>query len=797
MSVATGVSTATPDGVIRHDEADPSIDVTEWDGRGLSYIPVADVPISPSVRLHREFEPDPDPITSEVIRWRLWNMNLEHSETLKRASGTPIVCFNDDLNTSLLTENGDTVIGGPTIQYFIGAADLAVKWTLENRSFNPGIHENDMYLVNDPYIAATHQMDTAICSPIFVDGRLFAWTFSAAHQRDLGGGDVGSFGINASDIYGEPVPWPAIALVRDGELQKDVVDLFGRQSRFPDLCELQLRAQIAGANAVKRRMSELLEEHGPQLVKGVMRRLIRDTSRSVSDRLLQIPDGTWTNVTYVNGSGGRSIHKVVMSLRKRGDQLVFSNAGTDEQLPGGSNGVYNSFRSTALAAANTMLAFDHMLCPAGVLNHLQFAPAAGTITTARFPAGVSMPFVPLLCVSQAGQLVASMLLAGPEELRLRASAMGASSTYQGSTPWGRDRAGKTFFGQTGDMMAGGFGATAYADGVDNGGTYWWPRGNSGNAEEWESTVPMLYLYRRTQPDSGGPGQYRGGNGIEYALLGHKAQTFGTQLSGSHPSVNTAPGLAGGYPGHQGRWLGVGDTPIRALLRAGRLPSTRAEVAETLGGLRDLENGERFDPGLDGVLVVHRTAGGGFGDPLRRDPDAVAKDVLEGAICAEAARRDYAVVLDDHGAVDLAATSVERDMRRKDRLDKANPAPDLAIVPTGEVLAAQRVTDSVDLLDCAAGRIWACSQCSRPLAPAERGYRCGAALWQANPAEVDPDRYPDPGEHVDAELVMREWYCPGCAALLVVDVCLADDPPWQDVVLDDAPSSAAVDAGASR
>src|SRR6202012_2927246 len=110
---------------------------------------------------------------------------------------------------------------------------------------------------------------------------LFAWSFSAAHQRDLGGGDVGSFGINASDIYGEPVPWPAIALVRGGEVQQDVVDLFGRQSRFPELCELQLRAQIAGANAVQRRMHELLDEHGPELVKGVMRRLIRDTSRSV------------------------------------------------------------------------------------------------------------------------------------------------------------------------------------------------------------------------------------------------------------------------------------------------------------------------------------------------------------------------------------------------------------------------------------------------------------------------------------------------------------------------------------
>ncbi|GAA0611870.1 hydantoinase B/oxoprolinase family protein [Sporichthya brevicatena] len=775
-------STATPDGVIRHNEVDlDAFDLDEWNGVKLSYIPRADVPVSPALQLDREFDADPDPITSEVIRWRLWNMNLEHSETLKRASGTPIVCFNDDLNTSLLTENGDTFVGGPTIQYFIGAADLAVKWTLQFRSENPGIHDGDMYMINDPYIASTHQMDTAICAPIFHGGRLFAWTFSAAHQRDLGGGDIGSFGVNATDIYGEPVPWPAVALLRKGELQKDIVELFSRQSRFPELCELQLRAQVAGANSAKRRMLELLDEYGPRLVKGVMRRLIRDTSHSVSERLREIPDGSWSNVTYVNGSGGRQIHCVQMNLRKIGDQLLISNEGTDPQVPGGGNGAYNSFRSTVLAAANTLLAWDHLLCPAGVLNHLQFAPVPGTITCARFPAGVSMPFTPLLSVSQAGQLISSMLLAGPEHMRARAIATGASSSYQGSTTWGVDRDGQPFFGLTGDTMAGGFGAAAGVDGADNGGTYWWPRGNSGNVEEWESTIPFLYLYRRSQRDSGGPGEFRGGNGIEYALLGHKAQTFGTQLGGSHPAVNTTPGLAGGYPGHQGRWLGATDTPIQALLSSGILPADRTALDAACGGLRDLSNGERFDPNADGVLVVHRTAGGGYGDPLRRDPEAVARDVADRALSAEAARLDYGVILDGT-VVDGPATGEERARRRAQRLATAEPPRSPAKAPLGRELERQPVTAAVALTRYAEGAVWVCEYCDHVLAEEAVGYRGGSAMWQSTPSDVDAERYPDVRPHVDAEVVLREWYCPGCADILTIDFCLAEDPPAVDVTL---------------
>jgi N-methylhydantoinase B len=299
---------------------------------------------------------------------------------------------------------------------------------------------------------------------------------------------------------------------------------------------------------------------------------------------------------------------------------------------------------------------------------------------------------------------------------------------------------------------------------------------------------MLYLYRRSQRDSGGPGEFRGGNGVEYALVGHKAQKFGTQLAGTHPALNTAPGLAGGYPGHQGRWLGAAQTPIRSLLRSGELPATRQALAAACGGLRDLANGERFDPGSDGVLVVQRTAGGGFGDPLHRDPRAVAADVLDDAISAAAALADYGVVLDSRGAVDQPATEAARNSRRAQRLARAAPPLTSPAAVPGERRDRRRVTDAVALVEYAAGPVWSCEHCGHLLSDGREGYRAGAASWQSVPCDVDPERYPDPRPHTDRDVVLREWYCPSCGSLLAVDACLADDPPSVDVSLaGDAPT----------
>jgi Hydantoinase B/oxoprolinase len=138
-----------------------------WDGRVLPYVPAPFSDDAVDLPLFREYDTDIDPVTYQVLRWRLWNINLEHDDTIRRVCGTSIVCHALDYNTSMLAEDGRTILGGPSLQRFVGQGDLSVRYTLAHRHPNPGISPGDVYILNDPYIATSHQLDVAAYQPFF------------------------------------------------------------------------------------------------------------------------------------------------------------------------------------------------------------------------------------------------------------------------------------------------------------------------------------------------------------------------------------------------------------------------------------------------------------------------------------------------------------------------------------------------------------------------------------------------------------------------------------------------------
>ena len=181
-------STSTPDGILRRPEVDPAFlkDMT-WDGRSrYSYVPppAAELRLPPEVRLHSEFDLDIDPITYQVLRNRFWSMNLDHSDTIRRVSGSPVIVYMDDFNTALLTETADLLMAGPSIQWFAALGDLPIKWTMENRGRNPGIGVGDVFFHNDPWIGCTHSMDLGLFAPEFQVGRIFSWMSPTISTRN-------------------------------------------------------------------------------------------------------------------------------------------------------------------------------------------------------------------------------------------------------------------------------------------------------------------------------------------------------------------------------------------------------------------------------------------------------------------------------------------------------------------------------------------------------------------------------------------------------------------------------------
>jgi len=152
-----------------------------FDGKQSGYVPPKHLKISATLKLHRESAATIDPITYEVIRHSLWNVNEEHGATIQRLSGSPVAMYALDLNPSILTEDGEFVYFGPYMQYMSGVTDTQVKWILEHRSDNPGIRNGDMFLANDPWVGAAHQQDVMLICPVFYKDQLFCWVTNCLH----------------------------------------------------------------------------------------------------------------------------------------------------------------------------------------------------------------------------------------------------------------------------------------------------------------------------------------------------------------------------------------------------------------------------------------------------------------------------------------------------------------------------------------------------------------------------------------------------------------------------------------
>lgn len=762
----------------RHEEVDwASLTEGPWDGTRYSYIPPARLRIDPSLHLHSDSEPDLDPVTYQVLRSRFWNMNLDHSDTIKRVSGSPVIVYMEDFNTSLLTEDGDTVVCGPSIQYFTGYGDLVVKWTLENRSANPGIEDGDIFIQNDPYVGTAHQIDVQLYMPVFQDGRLFCWIFGNCHVGDIGGINPGSFVPEAPDIYYEPVPVPPVKIARRDQIQNDVLQVFVRQSRTPEKLTLQLRSQIAGLRATRVRMVELLAEHGPAIVKGAMRRMISDCSAAVAARLESLPDGDWSESILIGSAGPHDRHarRLFTKVEKRGRLMTFANEGTDPQFFA-ANGTYGSWRSALICAASSILAHDQMYCPAGVLQHMRFRPTPGTLNCATYPAAVTPLASTIVSVYLASQVLSKMVSSGPPELKKRANATGGVALPGWWVASGIDRSGRFVADVTGDQVMGAIGAFATRDGIDTGGAWWWPRSTAGNVEDWEQAVPFLYLYRKEQQDSGGAGLWRGGNGVELAITPHKTRELTAQVISVDPGVITTLGLEGGLPGHPGNFIRIADG-------GGKWLTSRQALETEYGQL------SRVSPKTVAVLkpgdvwIVENSAGGGFGDPLLRDGLAVAEDVHARRVSRQTAENLYGVILDPDGELNADATAALRTAQRKLRLSSSQSPKRKASGAKAGML--RRVTAGISLSGQGIDAQWACGDCRLLLGPTHYPFKDFARMQERNPHEVDPVMYADPDEYCDDQIVLRQHYCPACGSLWATEVSRAKDAPIDDVRIIDA------------
>jgi N-methylhydantoinase B len=643
---------------------------TIWDGVNQSYIPPDPLRIDPAVRLHSDTAEEVDSVDYEVLRHALWNVNDEHGMTIEKVSGSPFASNAHDFNTVILTEDGEYVFFGPHIQYFSGAMDMPIKWTLETLGGSPGIEEGDMFLSNDPWVGASHQSDVQLTCPVFWDGRLFCWVANALHQYDIGGNTPGSFCADAETVFDEPVPIPPLKMVEADKIRPDLERMYLRHSRQPQLVALDLRAQMAGNIVARNRILAFIERYGPETVKAVMRKIIDDGEESFVRRLRQIPDGTWRSVGYLEAAlpGDRGVYQVTMNVHKEGDLLTFDNNGSHEAV-GAVNSTFSGWRAGILSILNPYLGYDQLYSTGGMLRHLRFNPEVGTINCPSFPASVTNSQIGnVLGGALANAALAKMMLSAPG-LRDEAFAVSGGSVFPMSAIGGVDQWGNEFGTGFLDPLAGAVGAFPFRDGVDTGGTFYEPKSTIGNVEQIEQMFPVLYLYRREQPDSGGAGMFRGGNSGAFAVIAHGVDTIYHAPSAAGCAVPTGLGLSGGSPARTNGFRMLRDTDVRARFASREIPQSLEDLGGSEQIVQPKERG--MTQGVDDVWEVSWCAAGGYGDPLERSTGRVLADVLHGRVTRTTARGVYGVELVERDGtvhVDEQATEKLREDTRRRRLE---------------------------------------------------------------------------------------------------------------------------------
>ena len=723
-----------------------------------------------------------DPLTYEVLRHRLWSITEEMGNTMVRISGSPVVTEAQDFNFSLSDELGQTVQVGLFNAGLVASMDLGVQWILQHRSTNPGIEEGDVFLFNDPWVGGgLHQNDAAVVAPVFVGGQLFGWSTAICHGIDVGGVAPGSFTPRAQDVFWEGLPTPPIKVARNYELQEDVVDMWLRRSRTPLIGRLDLHA-LMGANLVARdQMARLTGRYGADTVKAVMKRMLDDAERRLRAKLGAAADGTWRAIGYQeqSGQGDRGVYKIVLEMTKEGDHLTFDFRGTSTQM-GMINCAYPGMRAGIMFAIQPVLCGDIPWSPGGFVRCFDIISEEGTVNNATFPAAVGKG--PVSGGWSTANVVAECLakmLDTSDELRPQVQALCAGG-YDFCTLAGVDQRQRPFVGVLTDPMAGGFGAKPVRDGGDTSGLFVIPQGRSPDAEMTEFANPVLVLWRREEPDTGGAGRFRGGvSGSICVKPHHTVAPMALVLSGSGKAAPMTVGLAGGYPGNTQYDVIIRNADLAATMEAGRIPDTLDDIK----GEREIvpSHLETLLSPTDAIVLTWQ-AGAGYGDPIRRDPAAVIGDIVERKVSAGDAAAIYGVVVDPAtGALDEPATAARRE-------EILNQRRQLAVLPEGasrrstiDPSAARQPIDDNMVLVPTEG-VLACRHCGEVLGRYGDNYLTQLPVCSGPPTEAGSKMCPDPRYYVDTDAGFRQYYCPGCYTAIATQVAFEDHP----VLIDRAP-----------
>jgi len=702
-----------------------------------------------------------DPVTFEILSHRLHQIAMEIGVTLERVGGTVNTTQMHDYINALYRANGDIMATGNSSGWHVACAGFAVKRIIERFADDEGIDPGDMFLLNDPYVAAIHQSDVYIISPIHVGERLVAWSATFVHVMDIGARSPGGNSPGATEICHEGVRIPGIKLIERGKLRRDVFDAITNMTRQPAMVALDLKCEIAANNVARARVQELCAQYGSEILDVVSSEMIRYSEQILRKRLKEIPDGTWSATSYVETT---ETWKVMLTLTKESDRLLFDFTGTDPQASVGINLPYHATVGACFGSVLGLLGYD-IPKNQGAFGPIEVIAPPGTILNVQSPAPVSLnttsggAVAKFLTDSVMTQMAATSEQWYGEAMAKRVG--GRRARHAGTNQFGR-----YYVSSFGGLA--GTGAGSQGDGIDSGGSL-----TVHNIEWVEASFPLLYLYRRHVMDGGGAGKYRGGAADEVALVVHDAPDG--RIKGVAYGVaglrNGGQGLFGGYPGGPSVVSIVENVRVDEAFAEGTAPVD----LDALGGTVRILDYCDFDLEAGDVFCLVSANGGGFGDPLERDPLAVARDVIQFLVSPQAANDVYGVVLRGD-AVDWQASELARDRLREQRIPIGVPRSSAASrspvpVRTSGVGPSHPLRECLEVAGDPPTAVIRCTRCGHELCGAELDWTEFCQRVLLSPTAAGP---------LMAALVpqfqIQQLCCPSCGALLDTDIVEAELAP---------------------
>jgi N-methylhydantoinase B len=611
-----------------------------------------------------------DPVTFEVLKNAYVNIVDQMAEQILRTCYS-FVIYSRDFSSALCNVDGDTIMqGSGDIAAHVGTLHYTAKAVIN--AFRNDIHPGDVFVINDVYQGGTHFNDTRIVRPMFYKEELLGFAQANGHWADVGGAVPGSFNVNAIDHMAEGLRITPVRVWSKGKCLHDVCNLIASNTRAPADIIGDMQAQAEATKVAEDEVNRLIEKYGLDVIKTSFDAVQDYVETLTRHRVSALPNGTWETEDYidVDPGVGEGLIPIRVRMTIKDDTVHYDLSGSH---PKSISSFLNSCYGGAFAAivAGTKMQFPEIPLNSGFYRvvTVELGPK-GSVVNADWPTPVAG-----FCSGPFEKIMNSIFELWAEILPERAMACTFNLDYLliGGRD-GRDKSGTYKYFMWYDWMVGGWGARNGRDGWAATGPVFGVQLGTQPFEGQERLAPVLTTCHELRVDSGGPGESRGGMGVQKGVILTKVdRTVASYCCDRERSITW--GLWGGLPSlPHGVWVNEG--------------------LENQRYLGSLFSNESLQPG--DIVSRPSAGGGGLGDPLQRDPDLVCEDVADGYVSIERAAKDYGVVVKEIDP-DLADYEVDREATTAKRaFIRANRSKWLD--EDAEVVAARHRAGELDMLD---------------------------------------------------------------------------------------------------